>query len=239
MSQEQQHVAELIRSGRYYSEARGWYEALYIGPISERSFFLVVAGLASLVALVAFIAVMGLMPITWKPAVLVRNTALDTGVPSLVPMSQRGADMNQGIVQFMVANYVGRREGYNAVEYPLNAKFVAAQSDAPTRAAYEATYGKGNPRSPVNVLGTVGQRLVTIHSITLNEAVEPKLATVKFSTDITGISGGTKTEWTAVLGYYYSPMNVTDEVDQATGEEGISVEDPQFQVVNYVVSQTP
>lgn len=239
MTQEQQEVAEQIRSGKYFDEARGWYQALYIGPISERTFFLMVAGLAGLIALVGFIAFLMFMPITQRPGLLVRTADPDRLVMEIERIRPRAQPLERAMERFMLQTYVERRESYIPQDYEANLAFTRAQSDAPTYAAYDALYGRANPRSPVNILGAVGRRYVTVQFINVDETVEPKLATVKFSTELEGVGVQAKTQWTATLGYYYSPMQPTEMEDPATGELRLTVEDPQLKVVNYAVTQTP
>lgn len=238
MTKEQEETAELLRSGQYYEDARGWYQALYIGPISERAFFMVIAVLAGLVMLVSIIALTGLLPLTEKPGLLIRNDALNTRTPAIYRIRDEGANINDSMRQFMVGTYVTSRESYKAGDYKRSRAYVLAHSDAPTGASYNALYDPSNPRSPAAILGELGQRLVTIQSVNFKENVEPKLAIVKFSTELRGIGSTSKTQWTATLGYYYSPMQVTDGKD-AEGNPTVTVEDPQFQVVSYAVAQTP
>lgn len=239
MSHEQQEVAEQIRTGKYFEEARAWYQTLYIGPISERAFFLIVGVLAGLIALVGIVAFAGLMPVTEHPGLLVSTQQPEIEKPVINRMRQRGQPLAVAMERFLLQSYVERRESYKWQEFETNMNFIRAHSDGPTFAGYEAIYGQANPRSPVNILGERGLRKAQTTSLHINEAVEPKIATVKFSTELEGVGTQAKTQWTATLGYYYSPMQVTEVTNSETGELSVVVEDPQLKVVNYAVTQTP
>ena len=140
---------------------------------------------------------------------------------------------------FFIRHYVIARESYESQKYDEWVAFLNAHSDAPTWATYNAQYGKNNPQSPAALLGTQGKRVVTITSFSVKESVEPKVATVHFTTELEGNSSTSKTRWTAVLQYYYSDLVVQNVTDPETGDEKVITQDPQFQVVNYVLSQTP
>lgn len=104
---------------------------------------------------------------------------------------------------------------------------------------YVAVYGSQNPQSPAAILGARGSRIVEIQSIAINDTVEPNTATVQFTTELKGTETTSKTRWTATLQYLYSDLTVEPVIDPETGKENITTQDPQFQVVNYVLSQTP
>ena len=235
MSSEQQEVADLIRSGRYYAEARDWYKTLYIGPISERSFFLLIAGLAAAISLLALLAVHSLLPLTWRPGLIVYNHDVDGQRPSLGVLQPHGASMNGSIEKFFVMQYVVARESYQPTDFAADSAFVRAHSTPEVANQYAALYGPANPRSPANVLGSSGKRVVTLGDIAVRRGSKmPRQVTVKFSTALQGVGVEAKTQWTATLSYYYSPL-----LTKEGGPQGLLVKDPQFKVVSYAVTQTP
>jgi type IV secretory pathway component VirB8 len=236
MNHEQQEVAALIRSWAYFKEARSWYQVLYIGPIAERSFFLVIAVLAALVAVVGFTALVAFMPLTTRPALMLKTAEPERVVPVISRIRQAGQPLDRALERFMLREYIERRESYDAQQYTANFAFIRAQSDPSVFAAYDALYGAQNPRSPVAILGASGKRHARVESIAM---VGDGQAVAKFSTELEGVGTQAKTQWTATLGYIYSPMQTTEVTDPKTGEVGLSVEHPQFRVVSYAISQTP
>lgn len=236
VSEEQQHVNELIRSGSYFEEARRWYQTLYIGPIAERTFFLIVASLAGLVALAGIISVLSLLPIIERPALLIPNDRLSEVALGLKRMRTHYRPIDQAMQEFFVKQYVFMRESYDAVHYPKDYAFIHAHSDKPTFDAYANSYDTANPESPLVTLGERGQRLVRIHWADVNESSEPKVATVRFSTETIIGDAATIREWTATIGFYYSALAVTPVTDPATGEMRTQTQEPVFKVVNYVLT---
>lgn len=229
----------MIRSGQYFTEARAWYAAMYIGPIAERSFFLIIAALATMIALVGFLAVSGLMPITERPGIIIRSDRIDEVVPHLSRVKPVGTPIEPAMETAFLELYVNKREGYEVSHYVSNYAFVVAHSDQPTGAAYAQMYAGTNPQSPAAILGYNGQRIVQVDSIQINDKVEPRTATIAFHTDLINVAANSATtRWTAQLQYYYTPTIVTPGKD-ATGNATITTQDPQFQVVNYVLTKAP
>jgi type IV secretory pathway component VirB8 len=237
MHDNSQETAQLVESGQYFERARAWYRAIYVAPISERAFFLLVATLASAVALVGFTAVLGLLPLTERPAVLVAAVDVDETVPSLSRVKEKGQPLPQALMHFFIESYVRAREGYAAGDYARNYNFIRAQSDDLAFQAYLATYDKANPQSPAAILGSSAQRLVRVHSITVDESKDPKIANVAFSTEIEGRDLPSRTNWTATLQFVYTDLVMAESVDPKTGETQQITEDPQFKVVDYVLTK--
>jgi type IV secretory pathway component VirB8 len=231
-------VAEMVQSGEYFEQSRAWYQAIYIGPISERTFFLLIAVFAALIGLMAASAVMTILPITDRPGIMLSNQRIDDAVPALVKLKQaKSMPAKDALQRFYVSNYVIKRESYAAAEYESNYRFIQAQSDPSALAEYVARYDRAVLSSPAAILAETGKRITTIQSIEVNDAVEPKLATVQFSTDIEGIEHGSSANWTAVLQFYYTDLTVVSVKDPVTGVESFKTQDPQFQVVNYALTQ--
>ncbi len=236
------HIAERIESGEYFKRARVWYQTVYVAPISERSFFLIIALFAGIIALCGFIAVMRLMPMTERPGILIRGENIDDAVPQISKLRERGGDVNQALINFFVATYVERRESYAAEEYDVNYRFIHAQSDTPTFEKYVAGYDRANPESPAARLEQTGQRVVTIRSINISPITnfeEPAVATIEFTTRIDGRDSESRTNWTATLQFIYTDLQVIDGVDPKTGKKIEASQDPQFKVVDYVLTKTP
>jgi type IV secretory pathway component VirB8 len=215
-------IAERIESGEYFKRARAWYKTIYIAPTSERTFFLIIASFAGVIALFGFIAVVRLLPMTERPGILIRGENIDDTVLKISKLKDRGVDINQSLINFFVASYVERREGYSAADYDVNYRFIHAQSDTPTFEKYVAGYDRANPKArphdwskPLSVVVTI--RSIKISPITNFE--EPAIATVEFTTRIDGRDSESRTNWTATLQFIYTDLQVIDDVDPKTGKK--------------------
>lgn len=234
---DEQDASELIRQGSYFQQARQWYTALYIGPISERSFFLMLGVLAIMVGLCGFFAFVGLTPLTERPPIVVSNPRINDTIPSLVRLRASGQDINDALRHYMVRQYVISREDYHYESFAKNYLFVATHSDAGTAATYTASVGPDNPRNPAVLLGAYGTRSVDITNVSFSRVDDRYRAIVRFSTELGGSAPVGKTQWTATIDFNYSDAVVTEATDPETGEEKASLQQPTFQVVNYVLTQ--
>jgi type IV secretory pathway component VirB8 len=241
MNDEERQASEMMRQGSYYQQSRQWFQTLYIAPIAERSFYLLISILAGLIAVAAFMAVIGFLPVTDRPAIMIANERIDTTMPVITRLREGDTNLNAALRDFYLKRYVEAREGYTVQSFLANSLFVTAHSDESTQAAYAAAVGPDNPRNPAALLGEYGRRTVTIASVSVrsvgNESV-PSVATVRFSTELSGIGVISKTEWTATIGYYYSDAVVSEVTDPDTGQERAELEEPTFQVVNYAIAET-
>jgi len=240
MAEQNKQIAESIRNGSYFVEARAWYEALYIGPISERTFFLIIAVLSLLVAFFSVSAVMRLMPLTNRDPVLVHaSDRPDDVYMTLLPLTERNEQINPAITQFFITQYVISREGYFSQTFAANTRFVRAQSDVNAYNIYATAYDPLNPASPFSTLGEYGQRLVTIHSVQISPLVDGRgTAEVTFTAETRGNDVPSTTNWTAKLDYLYKELTTNKPVSKTPGSRDLEITDPQFQVVNYVLQKT-
>lgn len=238
MSEDAKKIAESIRSGKYYQEARQWYGALYIGPISERTFFLIVAILSAFVAFAGIMAALSLTPLTTKPAIVVpADPRAEDIVLSLIPLRKPGDDLDESLRNFFVTQYVQSREGYEVNAYTRNANFIRAQSDEATYNEYAATYLASNPHSPAAALGVNGLRIATIKSVSISGRGKTGSAKVKFSTELKGVDDTTRTQWTAKLDFNYTSLKIESVTNTETHKKELKITDPTFQVTKYVLTQ--
>lgn len=238
MAQDSKKIADSIRSGSYYGQARGWFQAVYINPVAERSFFLIIATLAAVVALFSIVSVVRLMPLTKREAILIyAPERADERQASLIPLAaDKHEAVNPALSRFYVAQYVKARESFSATGFLPNAKFVRGQSDEVTYAAYAQSYNPSNPQSPLAPLVDGGLRRVNIHSIRMREVNGVTSAEVKFTVTTLASQQETNSEWTAKLDYLYT--QITPElVTTDDGQKELRVNDPHFQVTHYELAQ--
>ncbi len=248
MAEDPKKIAESIRSGTYFNEARGWFNAVYIGPVSERTFFMVIAILAGFTALFGVIAVKRLLPISKHEAVLVyAGVRPDDVQMGLIPLAPHHSSINPAIEQFFLTRYVQMREGFDARTFLTSALFIQSQSDATTYNAYANAYDPRNAQSPFAPLGDLGQRQVTVDYARLvdiktakGEAPPPaglQRGVVAFSTETSGVTDPQRTRWTATIDYIYTDLTTKETKNPETKQLDLEVTDPHFQVVNYVLQE--
>lgn len=239
MNDTSSQLTETIRNGTYYEQSRAWYADLYIGPIAERSYFLVVALLAMLVAWCAVVAVSNLLPIKARPGMIIPSERPDDVIPNIKRIKPVGASIEPAMEQSFAALYVRMRESYAFSQYASNYAFVVAHSDQPTAVAFAEQYASSNPQSLAAQLGYSGQRLIYVDKVVIDDKTEPRTADVSwYAEQINLAASNAPARGRTRLQYYYSPMVVTPGKD-AAGKPIVTTQDPQFQVVNYAVTSAP
>ncbi len=241
MVEDDKKIAESIRNGTYYAQARDWFETMYIGPVSERSFFLIIAVLSGFIALFSVSSVMRLMPLDKREPILIRAPEnYDDIEMTLVKIGEPREAVNPALSYFYVTQYVIARESFYASTFTANAKFVRAQSDSASYTAYAQSYDPANPASPFAALGDGGQRQVNIDNVRMHapeKGSNQYTAEVNFTVDTVVNQQETKSRWTAQMNYIYTQITPELVTDPETKQKVLSVNDPQFQVVNYVLAQ--
>lgn len=238
MSQDDRKIAESIRSGQYFREARAWYQAMYIGPISERSFFMVIAILAVLTGAISVLAVTSILPLTTRPGIPVFAPEKGEDVlQSLERLRLDGESSDQAMVEFYVKKYVELREGYRPETYQSNALFIRAHSAPEVYGTYSTEYSVNNPTSPAATLGVVGARQVRLKTISVSSISGSGRAKVEFSTETVGVEPDVKARWIATFDYMYTGMKIDMVKDEKTGKDTMQVTEPEFQVTSYELEQ--
>ncbi len=172
MSPEEKRLAESIRSGKYFESARDWFHAIYIGPISERTFFLIIALLSAVIAVTSIVALFSLLPLTDKRPILVyAGDRPEETLKKLVQIKTVQQPLNPSLKKFFVAQYVKLRESYYYSTYLSSAHFIHQHSVGDVYTKYITQNDVVNPSSSAARLGEHGQRVVTIDLVTVEDVV--------------------------------------------------------------------
>jgi type IV secretory pathway component VirB8 len=236
MSDEHKRIAQAVENGAYFEQARDWFKAVYLGPIHERTFFLIIAVMSGAVLLISLMALSALSPIAERQELIVRShPQYYEFTPKLVRVKEADEPLNPKMAEFLAGRYVMAREAYSFGSYRPNAMFVRAHSNEEVYRGYLAAVDPANPQSPLVALGEHGQRHVVVQSASGQVAHGRYVVRVRFSTELTGIEAPEKSQWTADLEFTYKQMEVTEFKDPETGQASLTVTDPDFQVTSYAV----
>lgn len=231
MSNENQRISDAVRSGRYFEDARAWFKTVYIGPVSERTFFLLIAALAMVVFFIAMSALIKFMPLTERPPAFIKAPdPIEERIPRLVKIKEGREDINEALQRFLIERYVVARESYSVADFDKNVLFVYGNSSGDVYEAYKGQVDPKNEQSYAAVLGKKATREVTVDSIEIVDHV----ATVKFTTEVNGAEDNAKSRWTAKLDYSYNNVDVTTVQDDG-GDERLETTNLQFQVTGYAI----
>ncbi len=231
------NLPKILADDAYFKQARQWFTDLYIAPISNRGFFLVISVFALLSLLVGFVALLGFMPLRKETVLVVNNSQIDEVVIEVQPLRLPGMELNEALKKFMIARYVTAREGYKAKEWESQQAFVRSHSDDLMIAAYDAATAETNPNSYRASLQRVGERLITINNIQVSYKENLYEAMVGFTAEFKNVTNLPQSSWTATLRFQYSNTE-SDQANSIKGDsEKITTTLPLFKVVSYAVVQ--
>ncbi len=236
-TEEQDEVAAKIADGSYFDEARKWYDILYIGPISERIFFIIITFIAVLITIFATMSVINLLPIKPRIPFVYRAKDFIGEIPHMIRLKAANEESNPALIKYYLKTYVRMRESYNEDRFLMQWAFMQHYNDAKTFQEYDRLTNPNNPRSPIRQYGKYADVEVAIQSVTYDKSVTPYRGTVNFSTEVIGNNQKNKTNWTATISFEYTDLKETSYYSEKYGDYVLEYEEPTFRVVSYDVRE--
>lgn len=237
MDPAQENITRQYEDGTYFEEARKWYSLLYIGPISERIFFLVITGIALLISIFSFISVLNLLPIAPRVPFVYRAKDMMGEIPTMIRFKAANEPSNPALVRYYLGLYVTMRESYNEADFNMRAAFNKHYSDDKTFGEYHRIVDPNNPRSPIRQYGKYAEVKVEVQSVNYDRGVKPYKGIVNFSTEVIGSDKPKKTNWTATISFEYTDLVEQDRFDEQLDDYVLTYNEPTFRVVSYDVRE--
>lgn len=212
-------IAQKVRSGEYFREARSMTDLSINDPMAERYFYVLVTVLALLTFVVAFYAMQALYPLSRTvPFIYALNDVLED-VPSIAPLRKSPHEsVDDAVLSFMAKTYVTQYESYNIGTLERNLSGIEHSSTPELFAKYQIMLSTGNPESPVVKYERHSVRNITILSTRkLNSPANT--IEVDYQASVDSAEGSKKSLWKATIGYQYSGVvfdTKTDKVKPVT-----------------------
>lgn len=216
-------IAEKVRSGEYFREARSMFDISVNDPMSERYFYVFVTSLALLTLLTAFYAMQSLYPLSRSvPFIYALNDVLED-VPSIEPLkSDPRQSVDEAVLFFMAKTYVNLYESYNINILERNYSGIEHYSVPEVFAAYQALLSISNPESPVMKYQRHSVRNITPVSV---RQLPDSMVEVVYDASVDNADGSQKTRYRAIVGYTFSGVVFDEKADK--------VKPVSFQVTSY------
>jgi type IV secretion system protein VirB8 len=162
-------IAEKIRDGSYYSDAREWYMRHYLYPIGERTFMIIIAAVMCITFALSASNIKSLM--TENEVIpFPINVENSTDYFSFIkPLAQGSEGTQEAVAKYLVTDYLKTREEYfpsdlqgNKLKYKL--KKMKSCSSKSVLDEYKNYINELNPYSPIARYGTNTSRSIEIKS---------------------------------------------------------------------------
>lgn len=207
-------VSDAVRSGEYFREAAGVYDALIHEPMSERYFYLFITGLSALILLITFIAMQNLYPLKRSVPFIVSSDNLANDLPTIRTLiNQKGQDPSMALLKFMAANYVKDRESYDIEKFDRNMNGVRTQSTEEVFAEYQNYVDPRNPESPITLFQRHSTKSITILDVQYFKAGDQETVEVLYESLVKSKSGRKKSRWQANVSFIYSGIELDKKTD--------------------------
>lgn len=148
MDEISQAVAESVKSGQYFKDARRWYAERYLQPFSERSFLLIAAILMSLAAIIIALTSYQIFPIKKEIPFALGVTDMVDNFSVLKPLANKEETPQISLTKYLVQEYVRNHESYEFKNLEKQENRLKATSSKQLYKKFIAYMSTQNPESP-------------------------------------------------------------------------------------------
>ncbi|MEZ5691517.1 MAG: VirB8/TrbF family protein [Rickettsiales bacterium] len=143
-------IADKVRSGEYFREAREIADFDLHNPMAERYWYIFLTAFSVIIAFIAFNAWQGLYPLRPSvPFIVTADNIVDDSHSLQKLVAFHGEDANVALRRFLVRHYVKIREEYNADSFDREHDAVGMLSSERVFDEYENFVLPLNPASPI------------------------------------------------------------------------------------------
>lgn len=156
-------IADKVRSGEYFREARAAYDLDVHDPMTDRYWYILLTVLAVVIMFVAVSALDSLYPLKRSvPFIFGSNDIVDDLPHMKSLLKYSGESPDTAVQRFLVTNYVKAREEYDIKNFDRNQNAVHSQSSPEVTAAYEQAIDPRNAQSPFVLYQRQITRFITV-----------------------------------------------------------------------------
>jgi type IV secretory pathway component VirB8 len=204
-------IAEKVRTGEYFREARGMYDTMINDPMSERYLYILITTIAMAILVVSIYAAQQLYPLERSvPFIFNTNNIVDDlpRMKSLVAF--KGEDPSEALLRFLVKNYVTTRESYDIETFDRNTSGIKQQSSPQVFGEFQNFINPANPESPIVQYQRHSRRVITILATKRLEDQDYGME-VYYDVTIENRTEVKKSRWQADIAFSYSGVELDDE----------------------------
>lgn len=198
--------AEKLRTGEYFREAQQYYESQYVDLISERYWYFIMLIISVVVLMLALTAKDALYPLNVSIPFAYETADVYDQTPIMRKIGSAEGDFNIPVQEFLLQNYVRRREEYDINLLDGNARAVRQHSSPEVFAAFQKMMALDNPESPVVVYQRQAVRTIRVLSTRISGGGENSAAVVLFEATVSGPAGVEVSRWMANIAFRFTPI---------------------------------
>tara|TARA_B100001123_G_scaffold430643_1_gene550963 strand:+ start:200 stop:943 length:744 start_codon:yes stop_codon:yes gene_type:complete len=230
-------MREEIDSGEYFTESREWYSRIYVAPISQRVFFLIITAICSFIFVFAFMGIVNLLPIVDIRPFFYPTTTDDmmNRRLRLEPLRQAREPINAAMQRFYLTQFVKNYEAYNESEYNTRRNFIYQYAVPEVFSTYDQQISPSNRNSPIRRYGKYAVLNITVQSVQYIEDSQPLTARVQFEQERVERNERERTNWMATISYEWSDLREENRYDDDKDNYVLDLVEPEFKVLSYQI----
>ena len=206
-------IAEKVRTGEYFREARGMYDTAIHDPMAERYMYVFITSVAVCVLLIALIAVQGLYPLQSAVPLIYITHDFYEDIPHVKSVqTYKNEDPGEALLRFLVKNYVIVREEYDIATFDRDVNSVKSQSSDDVYKEFQQFIDPHNPESPITTYQRHSKRRISV----LKTRRLPDGMEVIFQADVDSRTEVKRSHWRANLSFQYSGVELDEKTDKVT-----------------------
>lgn len=210
-AEEYLEIAEKVRTGEYFREARSMYDVTVNDPMSERYIYVLITTIAMCILLVAIYAAQQLYPLERSVPFIFNTHDIVDDLPRMKSLvAQKGESASEALLRFLAKNYVTMRESYDIGTFDRNTSGIKQQSSPEVFAEYQSYINPNNPESPIVLYQRHSRRTVTILA-TKRLADQDYGMEVYYDVTVENRTEVKKSRWQADIAFSYSGVELDDK----------------------------
>jgi len=205
-------IAEKVRTGEYFREARSMYDLGVHDPMAERYIYVFVTFIAFTILVISLLGVQSLYPLNTEVQLIVSTRDPYEDLPHIQSLQiSKNEDPSEALLRFLTKHYVVVREEYDIQTFDRDVNGVKSQSSDAVTKEFQQFIDPRNPESPITQYQRHSRRRITILS---TRRLPPDSMEVLFEATVDSKNDIKKSHWRANLSFQYSGV----ELDEKTGK---------------------
>ncbi len=205
-------IAEKVRTGEYFREARSMYDLAVHDPMAERYLYIAITAIAGMILFVAVIAARGLYPLSSAVPFIVNSNNIVDDLPRISMLAYKGEDPSAAMLRFLVNNYVTFRESYDIESFDRNISGIRSQSTEGVFREFQQAIDPRSPDSPIALYQRHSRRSIRV--VSSKRLPEQNAMEVTYEAIVEGPTGIKTTMWQATIDFEYNGVTLDEETDK-------------------------
>jgi type IV secretion system protein VirB8 len=202
-----EELIEYVDSGRYFEDARSWYNDKFVMPFVQRTWLIVIAIVAVISFVLVSINISTLLPLVEKVPYIMQVKDADSQYVKIASLEQEDGDAWIAVSSYLVKSYITTWESYRFSDFRGDNLMQRKQRMRRNSARdlfqqYDALLNDSNPRNPIRIYRNEAQRDITFDDLRFMKVDSGSAkVSVDFTATITQLVSGEKqsTKWNAEM----------------------------------------